>query len=287
MMLLLQSLRTMLLRTTLLRMRQRVVPLLLLWTVSLLLLAVAPAFAQSFDPEAEQEIVRLVNVERQSRGLATLIFDERLQQAARQHSSLMAATGEVEHQIGAELTLTTRLHGLRFDACGENIALNIDAERAHRALMNSPGHRANILDAQYNAIGIGVIRTTKGIYVTEDFAHTLLDISVDDAEDEIALGLNRLRRAAGKPILNRVPAPDLRRRACQMAASNKLNPGAGMALRNVNNAIAFTATDLRELPASLAGLQSRSASGISVGACYQTSASYQNPVFWFLVVTYF
>src|SRR5208282_5740895 len=121
--------------------------------------------AQSFAPDDEQEIMRLVNIERRSRGLSTLVFDEHLQKAARKHSVLMASSGEVEHLIGNESRLSLRLTGLRFDACGENVALSADASRVHKALMNSPGHRANILDAQYNSIGIGVVRTAKGIYV--------------------------------------------------------------------------------------------------------------------------
>ncbi len=74
---------------------------------ALLLLLAAASFAQyafaehaNFSSQDEQEIVRLVNRERQSRGLATLVVDERLQQAARKHSLRMAATGEVEHRVG-------------------------------------------------------------------------------------------------------------------------------------------------------------------------------------------
>lgn len=252
-----------------------------------LLLLVAAASAQSAAPGAEQEILRLVNIERQSRGLATLIVDEHLQQAARKHSSLMAFNGQVEHQLAGEPKLSLRLTGVRFDVCGENVALSTDAGRAHTALMNSPGHRANILDAQYNAVGIGVIRTERGIYVTEDFAHRLPEIGVGEAEAQVATDLNRMRRAAGMPILNRVAAPELRQRACEMAANNKVNSRAGLFSRNVSNSVAFTLLDLSQLPESLVRLQRQPASGFSVGACYQSSTTYQNPTFWIIVVTYF
>jgi len=258
--------------------------------ILLLLLIAASAFAQSrFAPDAEQEIVRLVNSERQARGLATLVVDERLVQAARKHSERMASTGEVEHVIGNEPKLTQRLGvtAIRFDVSGENVALAGDAARAHTALMHSPGHRANILDAQFNSIGIGVVRTQQGIYVTEDFARRLPEVSVNEAEEQISQALNRLRRSAGVPMLNRLPAPGLRKQACEMAANNKLNPRAGLSLPNVSNSVTFTTMDLTQLPQSLERLKNRPASAFSVGACFQGSASYENPIFWIVVVTYF
>jgi uncharacterized protein YkwD len=254
-----------------------------------LLLFTAVSFAQSYDPNAEQEIVRLVNRERQSRGLATLVIDERLVQAARKHSERMAAAGYLEHQFRGEPKLSLRLGdtGLRFDTDGENVALAVDAARAHTALMNSPHHRANILDSEYNTIGIGVVRTHSGIFVTQDFARRLREVSVDEAENKVAADLNRLRRSIGQPSLSRIPAPELRRRACQMAAEDRLNPRVGLSSPKVSNSVAFTAIDLSEIPESLGRLKTSRASGFSVGACYQTSASYDTPVFWIIAVTYF
>ena len=257
-----------------------------------LLLLTATSFAQSaapIAPEAEQEIVRLVNRERQSRGLATLVIDERLVQAARKHSQRMAATGILEHQCPGEPKLELRLGvtEIRFDVDGENVAFAADASRAHTALMRSPGHRANILDGEYNTIGIGVVRTAAGIFVTEDFARRLPEVSVEEAESQVGSALNRMRRSAGAPILNRLPAPELRRQACEMAANDRLNPRVGLSSKRVSNSIAFTATDLAELPESLERMKTRSASAFSVGACYRTSASYDTPVFWIVVVTYF
>jgi len=255
------------------------------------LLLVAASFAQSasaFVPQDEEEIVRLVNRERNARGLATLAVDSRLRDAARKHSARMAAAGRVEHELAGEPKLALRLGetALRFDASGENIALTSNAARAHTALMNSPGHRSNILDSDFNSIGVGVVRTEEGIFVTQDFARRLPQASVDEAEEQVASNLNRLRRMAGAPVLARVPALQLRRRACEMAANNRLDPHSGL-LPRVSNSVAFTAIDLKQVPESLERLKTHSASAFSVGACYQASATYENPVFWFIVVTYF
>jgi uncharacterized protein YkwD len=239
--------------------------------------------------DAEQEILRLVNRERQSRGLAALVSDERLQQAARRHSQRMAAANEIGHQLAGEPELSLRLRAVRWDTSGENVAVASDAERAHTALMHSPHHRDNILDREYNSVGIGVVSTGREVFVTQDFARVLPEASVEQVEKQVAFHLNRGRNAAGAPILPLVSAPELRRRACEMAASDRLDPHAGMSLNastRVSSAVAFTAIDLAQIPDSLHKLQSRPASGFSVGACYQSSASYENPVFWILVVTY-
>lgn len=256
------------------------------------LLLVAASFAQSvpsFDAQAEQQIFQLVNRERHSRGLATLTFDERLQRAARKHSSLMASRGEVEHQLAGEPKLAFRLGEveLRYDASGENVARTSDAARAHVALMNSPGHRANILDPQFNSIGIGVVNTPDGIYVTQDFARRLPNATVDEAEARMAANLNRLRKNVGLSPWPRIAAPELRRQACEMATRDKLNPRAGLLSTRVSNSVAFTAIDLNQVPESLDRLKTASASGFSIGACFQSSSKYENPVFWVIVITYF
>ena len=175
--------------------------------------------SSDFATDAEQEILRLVNRERQSRGLAPLVSDERLQQAARRHSQRMAAASEISHQFGGEPELQLRLRAVRCDISGENVAVAGDAERAHTALMHSPHHRDNILDREFNSVGIGVVSSARGVFVTQDFARVLPEASVEQVEEQVARNLHHLRR---------VPAPELRRRACEMAASDRLDPHAGM-----------------------------------------------------------
>ena len=247
------------------------------------------ATPDGYDFPAEQEILRLLNQERHARGLSTLVADARLQRAARKHSALMASLSQVEHQMDGEARLSVRLdeQAVRFDMSGENVARTSTPERAHRALMNSPGHRANILDPAFNAVGIGVVKMPDGIYVTQDFARRLPDASVEEAEERIATALNRVRRRAGLAAWPRVVAPELRQRACQMAERDKLTPSLGLISPKVSNSVAFTLIDLNEMPSSLDRLKGVAGSGFSVGACYRTSTSYETPVFWAVVITYF
>ena len=61
---------------------------------------------------------------------------------------------------------------MHFDVSGENVAVNTTAAGAHKGLMGSPPHRANILYPRYNAIGIGVLRAGQQIWVTQDFVES-------------------------------------------------------------------------------------------------------------------
>jgi Cysteine-rich secretory protein family len=254
-----------------------------------LLLSAGAAFAQaeSVESGAEQEILRLLNGERESRGLAPLDFSEGLREAARRHSQRMAADRVLGHQLPGESGLERRLthESQHFDVSGENVAFAADAARAHSALMHSTPHRANILDRDYNSVGIGVVRSGGEIYVTEDFAHLVAASSVGGMEEQVASDLNRRRQASGEPLLRRVQAPGLRHRACEMAARDELNPSAGM-LDGASSSVAFTASDPDDIAISLRSLHARRASAFAVGACYRSSDSYDTPVYWILVVTY-
>ncbi len=259
--------------------------------IVLCLLLAAPAFGQSISPEAEAEVLRLLNQERQSRGMPALAASEPLQRAARKHSRRMAEAHQIGHKLPGEPDLTRRLgrETEHFDASGENVAVAASAARAHAALMHSPGHRANILDSDYNSVGIGVARSGGEIYVTQNFARLVEGASVEQIEQRVASDLNRERKAAGEPNLRRLDAPELRRQACEMASHNRLNPRLGIpkgTSYTASSTVAFTAIDPAQIASSLGSLPSQPARAFSVGACYESSASYENPVFWIIVVTY-
>jgi len=78
----------------------------------------------------------------------------------------MAADHTIYHNnnLGNEI-------GGNWTAAGENVGMGPSCQSIHDAFMSSPGHRANILDTDYNQVGVGVATDNDGtIYVTEDFA---------------------------------------------------------------------------------------------------------------------
>jgi uncharacterized protein YkwD len=61
--------------------------------------------------------------------------------------------------------------GLQFALSGENIALAPTADQAHEGLMNSPAHRANMLNPGFTRVGIAALRSADhGLMVTQEFA---------------------------------------------------------------------------------------------------------------------
>ncbi len=116
------------------------------------------------DSTSEQNMIDLINKERTADGLKALIFDGRLKDVGRSHSKDMFERGYFSHYSPEGETVADRAQkaGIDFLVIGENLAFAPNVELAHRGLMNSEGHRANILSEDYNRVGIGVI--DGGIY---------------------------------------------------------------------------------------------------------------------------
>ncbi|HEY8346153.1 MAG TPA: CAP domain-containing protein [Symbiobacteriaceae bacterium] len=108
----------------------------------------------------EQQMLNLINGERAKAGLAPLKADPTLTMLARMKSQDMINRNYFSHQsptYGSPFDMMKR-YGVSYRTAGENIAGNHSVQAAHAALMNSPGHRANILNSQYTHVGIGIIK---------------------------------------------------------------------------------------------------------------------------------
>lgn len=147
----------------------------------------APASPDALAAE-EQEFIVKVNAERTERGLNALAVDSLLVHTARAHSREMCARDYFDHHSptpGLTTPMDRYLKGLHDGGgstpesllIGENIyycsvfsdVYNVDY--GHRALMNSPGHRANILEKRFTKIGLGVYRNARGgFWVTQMFS---------------------------------------------------------------------------------------------------------------------
>lgn len=111
------------------------------------------------DEATELAMINLVNKERTSRNLQALTFDSKLRDAARDHSEDMFKRGYFSHYTpeGQDVTYRAQKYGIDYMVIGENLAYAPSLEVAHQGLMNSPGHRANILSSDYHKIGIGAL----------------------------------------------------------------------------------------------------------------------------------
>lgn len=116
----------------------------------------------------EQKMVNLVNQERQKAGVAPLKVDLELSRVARIKSQDMRDKGYFSHTsptYGSPFEMM-KSFGISYRTAGENIAKHSSVESAHAGLMNSDGHRKNILNPSFTHIGIGIV---DGRYYTQMF----------------------------------------------------------------------------------------------------------------------
>jgi uncharacterized protein YkwD len=126
------------------------------------------------DPAAEEQMLALVNRERQQAGLRPLQPDEPLRRVARSHSVEMFERDYFAHNSPVTGSPFDRLRraGIPFVVAGENLAYAPTVQIAHEGLMNSPGHRANILRPEFGQVGIGAIKSQlRGIMFTQVFTN--------------------------------------------------------------------------------------------------------------------
>ena len=123
-------------------------------------------------PDLEKQMLDLVNRERQAAGLSPLTPDPELTEVARRHSADMFKRSYFAHDTPEGLTPFDRMRAanVRFITAGENLALAPTISVAHTGLMNSPGHRANILRGEFGRVGIGVMDGgVRGLMVSQEF----------------------------------------------------------------------------------------------------------------------
>jgi uncharacterized protein YkwD len=114
----------------------------------------------------------MINTERSAAGLRPLAADPELAQVAEAHSTDMFARGYFAHVTpeGRDPFERMREAHVGFVTAGENLALAPTLQIAHTGLMNSPGHRANILQPEFGRVGIGIMDGgIHGLMVTQDF----------------------------------------------------------------------------------------------------------------------
>lgn len=123
-------------------------------------------------PTLEAEMLEMINTERTSRGLKPLVMDPELTTVGRKHSADMFARGYFSHYTpeGEDPFDRMKDADVRFRTAGENLALAPTLELAHTGLMNSPGHRANILNPNFGRVGIGIMSGgRRGLMVSQEF----------------------------------------------------------------------------------------------------------------------
>jgi hypothetical protein len=161
------------------------------------------ATPQILQPQAEQ-LFALANQTRAEHGLGLLKWDTSLAQGALAHCERMASEGPIAHRYGGEPDLTARAAhaGAHFSLIEENIAVGPYAASIHQGWMNSPDHRANLLNPAIDHVGIAVVADHGVLFAVADYSRavpmlTPAQVDANFAEMLHARGLKIINNAAG------------------------------------------------------------------------------------------
>lgn len=112
----------------------------------------------------EEALHVLVNVTRIAHGKQPLVLRQWLSKIAHRHSKKMAAKRTLFHSC-----LSCKFQGHHYSVVAENVGVAKSIQSVHQAMMDTPGHKANILSGEVDLIGVGVVKRNNQVWVTEIF----------------------------------------------------------------------------------------------------------------------
>jgi len=184
--------------------------------------ATAPPSSLTVDPSliegpvtttenAEKQLLGLVNRDRQAARLPALAWDEAVAKVARAHSEEMRRTKNVAHISPVTGSAADRVRAAKIKTAVvlENVARAYGVGEAHQGLMNSPGHRANVLSTAATNIGIGAVfgdevSGRREIFITQVFTRVPPRIDPARTADAIVQKIIKSRPVATNPRLTAI-----------------------------------------------------------------------------------
>lgn len=158
------------------------------------------------DAEARARLVSRINALRAGFGLTAVAIDSELDAVAQPYAERMATENFFAHVApdGSDVRRRLKLAGYPYRTAGENLGQASGPMAAHFGLEHSPGHRKNLLDPAYSAVGLGIAKNAQGQTVlVEVLAEPM---RVEGSPFEQAYGsLQAARKAKGLRPLSRVP----------------------------------------------------------------------------------
>jgi hypothetical protein len=180
--------------------------------------------------DLEQRLAELINASRSAEGLSPLKIEAHLNASAQAHSDWMAETETFSHEGEDGSSSTDRIEDTGFPLSGnwrtsENLAYSSiagdldagEADRMHAGLMDSAGHRANIMDPEASYVGIGLSvgnisidgQSQEVVFLTQNFADTDGEVLVqEEADGETVFQPYQGGAPVGEPRDVETPAPE-------------------------------------------------------------------------------
>lgn len=154
-----------------------------------------------------RELLDMINETRREAGVGPVRADSSLREVALGHSRDMVEHDFIGHTSPSTGTAADRVRGghLSTGLVLENIGRGYGAAEIHRGLMESPGHRANLVNGDVSHVGIGVVAQPEGArnayVVTEVFIRMQAEVDLAGAPAQIVQRINAARSARGAPPL--------------------------------------------------------------------------------------
>lgn len=127
--------------------------------------AAATSAVQSPSPDVEAQFISRINSLRASKGLSQLRVSSELTGVARNWTEQMVANGQISHNPN----LGSQVSG-NWTKLGENVGVGYDVDGLMQAFINSPAHYRNLVDPDWNYLGVGVVLTPDGrMWTTHNF----------------------------------------------------------------------------------------------------------------------
>jgi uncharacterized protein YkwD len=252
----------------------------------LLLIVSAQAKAAPQRSGMEEQLLNLLNQERARAGLQNVRWNQDLADAARAHSDLLAKHKKLSHQFRGEPELQQRAGrtGARFNAVAENVAYAPTVPDLHDGLMHSPPHRANILNPEYNAVGIAIVERDGELYATEDFARTISGMTEDQFRHAVVAAFQRVRSVQKKAPITVSNDSRLHDAACSKSLNAKRVLGG---LPGATDLAIYTSSDPGQLPANMrAAAADGTLHRMNIGVCFQQDSASGFSKYWVVAAFY-
>jgi hypothetical protein len=238
----------------------------MLFALALALVPAPPCAAQQNGAAGPAKyLFDATNRERTSRGIPALVWDNTLAATALEHAKLMARQNALSHQFPGEPALGARAtkNGVRYTSLAENIAYGPTTSTIHTGWMNSPPHRASILNANLTSLGVAVVQEGGLFYAVEDFSRTFQQLTLEEQETLLGEDLSAL----GLRVVNQTEDA---RKACLSADW----PGGNPQPRTIEK---YETTELSTVPAQLRNMiHDGHFTSAAVGACVPQQNSIAN-----------
>lgn len=264
--------------------------------------------------DMEKSLFEMVNAARTQCGYPKLYWSSRLQSLSRQHSQDMAQQNAMTHLSSSGQSYTDRLSEAKliFMDHGENVAFSESyvVDFIHRSFMDSPEHKANILDARYNVIGIGIFfQENRGYYVTQDFLRIQMDPDTENQSEDLVreplvetdatiaallkqikqdthAAINAFRAEKSHPAFILQENANVVAQEFSIRKARKLSlPGLPEEIEQIQNLMIFyTAPDLESIRDKLSFFRNRYYDKGGLGIAYARNQNYPGGAYYFTII---